>query len=121
MNREDLLARLGNHQPADANEHVHHGRLTAVLTTLDAPFSRNTFSPGHVTASAFVVSRAGDAVLLIHHGKLHRWMQPGGHIERDDRDIEHAARREVAEETGVALAPEPAPIFDVDVHVIPAR
>jgi 8-oxo-dGTP pyrophosphatase MutT (NUDIX family) len=61
-------------------------------------------------------------VLLILHSKLHRWLQPGGHVEPDDLDVIASARREVREETGLAdiLLTLPG-LFDVDVHDIPAR
>lgn len=84
--------------------------------------SRSHFEPGHFTASAFVLSPDGSRLLLISHPKLGRWLQPGGHIEPEDKDCEAAARREVREETGVGeLAVLGSGIFDVDVHEIPAR
>jgi 8-oxo-dGTP pyrophosphatase MutT (NUDIX family) len=87
-----------------------------------APTSRNHFEPGHLTASAFVLSPARDALLLILHKKLGLWLQPGGHIEPSDESVAAAARREVAEEVGLALpaAAEDA-VYDLDIHVIPAR
>ena len=63
------------------------------------------------------------ALLLIFHGKLHRWLQPGGHVEPEDVDIVAAARREVAEEVGLGdllLVGDGLP-FDLDIHAIPAR
>ncbi|MBI2072343.1 MAG: NUDIX domain-containing protein, partial [Gemmatimonadetes bacterium] len=51
-----------------------------------------------------------------------RWLQPGGHVEPEDPDLPAAARREVLEETGVALDPRVSPaLIGVDVHQIPAR
>jgi ADP-ribose pyrophosphatase YjhB (NUDIX family) len=35
----------------------------------------------HITASAIVVSDAGDKVALHMHKRLNMWLQPGGHIE----------------------------------------
>jgi 8-oxo-dGTP pyrophosphatase MutT (NUDIX family) len=67
-----------------------------------------------------VINPRGDALALIHHEKLDRWLQPGGHIEPTDRSHEDAARREVAEECGVADM-STVGILDVDVHVFPAR
>lgn len=85
------------------------------------PFSRQHVEPGHFTASAFVLCPARRRVLLIHHQKLGRWLQPGGHIEASDPDLASAARREVLEETGVAVGPSIGDgVFDVDIHVIPA-
>lgn len=82
---------------------------------------RDHFEPGHFTASAFVLSPERAALLLVHHRKLDRWLQPGGHVEADDADLIAAARREVLEETGIAeLALEHASSFDLDIHPIPA-
>ena len=59
---------------------------------------------------------------MIHHSKLHRWLQPGGHVDPEDADVFAAARREVEEEVGlVDLSLVHASVFDLDVHEIPAR
>ena len=60
--------------------------------------------------------------LLTHHRKLQRWLQPGGHIENDDSNIYEAAIREVVEESGIdEISILQNSIFDIDVHLIPAR
>ena len=95
-----------------------------MLQLLDtpAPTSRHQFQPGHLTASGFVLSPEGDAVLLIFHKKLGIWVQPGGHVEADDESLAGAARREVAEEVGLTLPQQAqATVFDIDIHPIPAR
>ncbi len=64
-------------------------------------------------------------MLVVKHGKLGRWLQPGGHIEPGENPIQ-AALREVSEETGLTSAvhswhcEHPFPI-DIDVHEIPAN
>ena len=65
------------------------------------PFSREQFTPGHVTCTGLVLAPDGERLLLVHHRRLDRWLLPGGHVEPDDAAIWHAARREVTEETGV--------------------
>lgn len=123
----DLLA---DHLPADATEAEHQRRMLALAQggpdgaeAAGDPFRRDHFVPGHFTASAFILSPAGDALLLIHHRKLGRWLQPGGHVEPDDGDLLSAARRECAEEVGLhglPLDPLFQGPFDLDVHEIPA-
>jgi len=117
-----LRALLVAHQPADAQERAHRDAMLALVEAGEAVLSRGHFEPGHFTASAFVLSPDRESVLLIHHSKLQRWLQPGGHIEPHDADVVAAALREVQEECGLSdLAPLGDGLFDVDVHVIPAR
>lgn len=83
-------------------------------------FTRDPY-PGHVTASGIVVSPDRRQVLLMHHRKLDRWLQPGGHCD-GETDTVMTARREVEEETGLTeIKLVSDRIFDVDIHTIPAR
>lgn len=120
-NRDPLRALLLAHCPRDAEEATHRERM---LQLVDAPadcFGRDRFSPGHFTASAFIVSPNRAQTLLIFHRKLKRWLQPGGHVEAADATILDAVRREVAEEVGLTDLPLAlAGIFDLDIHPIPA-
>ncbi len=117
-----LAALLDRFEPVDAQEAAHHAALRAHCEAPGDPFARDHWSPGHFTASAFVLSPEEDALLLIYHGKLGRWLQPGGHIDPDDADVVAATLREVAEETGLTAVERLGDgLFDVDVHVIPAR
>lgn len=111
---------LASYRPDPGRE---AGFLEAMLGLSAHPesTSRSHFDPGHFTASAFVVSPDDAEVLLIHHAKLQRWLQPGGHVDPTDADLEQAARREVAEETGLVDLELLASPFDLDVHLIPAR
>jgi 8-oxo-dGTP pyrophosphatase MutT (NUDIX family) len=120
--RDELRTLLEQLEPADALEHEHRTRVLALLDRAADPFDREHFTPGHVTASAFVIDPARERLLLILHAKLGRWLQPGGHFERDDASVIEAARREVLEETGLEVRTDSAVrLLDVDVHEIPAR
>lgn len=123
MNRRDLLNDLLKaHIPSDFQEAEFLKRMQALTAGPGDCFSRDHFVPGHFTASAFVLCPKGEQLLLIYHGKLARWLQPGGHVEPDDGDIVLAAIREVEEETGLRqLKAIGAGLFDVDIHTIPAR
>ncbi len=73
---------------------------------------------GHLTGSGFVVSPSTRSVLLIHHKKLDRWLQPGGHAD-GDANLARVAAREVAEETGVTDLGLVWPPIDLDIHTVP--
>lgn len=76
---------------------------------------------GHITGSAWIVNPPRTHALLIHHRKLERWLQPGGHADGDP-DVLRVALREAHEESGLEqLRPLSGAIFDVDIHTIPAR
>jgi 8-oxo-dGTP pyrophosphatase MutT (NUDIX family) len=83
------------------------------------PFHRET-QAGHFTGSAWLVSADGERVLLMHHRKLQRWLQLGGHAD-GDAELPNVALREAQEESGLADLEVLPEIFDVDLHVIPAR
>jgi 8-oxo-dGTP pyrophosphatase MutT (NUDIX family) len=77
--------------------------------------------PGHITASSWIVDPTEKFNLLTHHAKLSRWLQPGGHAD-GDQDVRAVAQREAFEETGLkSLALVLPEIFDIDIHMIPAR
>lgn len=79
------------------------------------------FLPGHITASAWITDVGGQHVLLTHHAKLNRWLQPGGHADGEE-DVLNVALREATEETGLKNFTIPSKtIFDIDIHLIPAR
>ena len=92
------------------------------MTSAADPFSREN-PQGHVTGSAVVARPDGSAFLLVHHRKLERWLQPGGHSDPEDRTVFDTALREVREETGAdsLVAGNAGRVLDVDVHPIPAR
>ena len=76
---------------------------------------------GHITGSAWSRGRGlATELLLAHHRKLGRWLQPGGHSDGDP-DTLAVALRETREESGLDVRALDDAIFDIDVHRIPAR
>lgn len=120
---EAVQALLERYVPRDADETSQLAEFKSLLGHGEAAFYRSHFNPGHFTASAFVTSPDRRELLLIHHRKLQRWLQPGGHFEQDDPNPLAAALREVEEEVGIEkhrLEISDA-LFDIDLHRIPAN
>lgn len=76
--------------------------------------------PGHMTGSAWIIDTTRQYALLVHHAKLNRWLQPGGHADGDENIIA-VAQKEAEEETGLKNLTLSNPLFDIDIHPIPAR
>ena len=109
---------LRSHAAADELERMAVEETIILLESASDPFARTT-QPGHVTGSAIVLDQSGDLVLLVWHGALRRYLQPGGHSEPGDASPLDTAVRETAEETGVRVR-DPGILIHVDVHTIPA-
>lgn len=125
MTRAELIRLLERYAAAHVEEDATTRRIRTLVADEPRCFERDCYVPGHVTASAWIVSRERRSVLLTHHRKLDRWLQLGGHTD-GEADVLGAALREAREESGIerfAVIPygiEPV-ILDVDVHLIPAR
>ena len=111
---ENVRASLRHHTPADRRETAATRRILDSLDSLPRPFDEEA-DLVHVTGSAVVVGRRGTVLHL--HKRLHRWMQPGGHIDPHEAPWD-AALRESEEETGLALShpPDGPRLIHVDVH-----
>jgi len=120
MHRQALLNLLYTHVAADPAEAAMCQQTIQFVAEYPDCFER-TLLVGHVTGSAWIVSPDRTQVLLIHHRKLDRWFQPGGHCDGNP-DVQAVAVREAEEETGLRQLRLVSPaIFDVDVHTIHAR
>ena len=118
MDRNSLISLLKEHKTENQEEEQMRIDTLAFVSDHENCFER-TLEIGHVTASGWIVSEDTSKVLLMHHRKLNKWFQPGGHCDGDP-DVRQVARKEVEEETGLQdfyLAD--AAIFDVDIHLIP--
>jgi|GEM_PF-386095 len=76
---------------------------------------------GHITASCWLLNQDKSKALLLHHAKLGRWFQLGGHCDGDP-DVLAVAIKEAQEESGIThIVPVQPDIFDIDIHRIPAN
>ena len=124
MHRQPLLKMLERYAMQCPEEVDVVRQITDLVNSHSDCFDR-TCRPGHITGSAWILSHDRKRCLLVHHRKLNRWLQPGGHAD-GQTDVEAVALREAQEESGLqqleiehrggVLVP-----LDIDVHVIPAR
>jgi 8-oxo-dGTP pyrophosphatase MutT (NUDIX family) len=94
-----------------------HGLRERFLALLDGHSTalERTCRPGHLTASALVLSAQPGEVLVLWHNKARRWLQPGGHADGDG-NLAHVAWREATEETGVEGLRIVVPAVHLDIH-----
>lgn len=130
MHRQPLLTLLEVYTPLDADEHAMWQQTLDFVKQQPDCFERSLLA-GHITGSAWIINRSEQTLtgnpleeirtVLIHHRKLDRWLQPGGHADGDP-DVAAVALREAREETGLTTLRLVSPaIYDIDVHTIPAR
>ncbi|SMD38402.1 NUDIX domain-containing protein [Reichenbachiella faecimaris] len=119
MNRSSLRTAIREYVTPFEEEERYKGRFLDLLF-FDNCFERSLQS-GHITASAWVLTPDYKQVALLHHKKLDRWLQPGGHADGDEQ-VQRVALKELEEETGITdvfLIGDS--FFDIDIHTIPAR
>ena len=73
--------------------------------------------PGHLTGSSLIIRPEDSKILVLFHAKLKRWLQPGGHADRDG-DMARVALREAIEETGIPQLNIIEPPIDLDIHIV---
>jgi len=101
-----LAALLKEYRPEGEPETADLRRVRALAEAAGDPFQRKL--PLHVTASALIVHLPTGRVLLRWHQRQQAWLQVGGHGDPGETDPVAIARREAAEETGLAdLVPWP--------------
>lgn len=119
MQREYLANLLRSYAPSDVTEIAATSQILDFIHNNSNCFERSSLD-GHITASAWLLNKSKDQVLLLHHAKLNLWCQPGGHCDGDP-DVLNVAIKEAQEESGInEIVPLSTAIFDLDIHMIPA-
>ena len=111
---------LDNYNSTYSEEIFCKEKMIELITTCDDCFLRSC-RVGHFTSSAFLLNKNMTHVCLMHHAKLDKWLQLGGHCD-GDYNILNVAIKEAQEESGILkIKPLINGIFDLDIHLIPVR
>ena len=69
----------------------------------------------HITSSGFIMNKALDKVLMVHHNIRNAWAWTGGHVDGDGEFL-HVAIKEAKEETGIQrVTPLTNHIVSIDI------
>tara|TARA_E500000331_G_scaffold356749_1_gene416061 strand:+ start:345 stop:896 length:552 start_codon:yes stop_codon:yes gene_type:complete len=120
VHRNNILAKLDSYLKKFPDEQETVNQMVSFVEANKDCFER-TLSIGHITGSAWLMDENYERALLTHHRKLDRWLQPGGHADGQS-NVLAVAMRESEEESGLAeIEPVSDSLFDIDIHLIPAR
>lgn len=120
MDRYEFREILKTYHSRYEEENRYRDSMLSLLEYFPNCFDRDCLS-GHFTGSAWILDQKLSQVLLVHHKKLNRWLQPGGHADGDE-NLFRVARKEANEETGIQTFLDiQKSIFDLDIHLIPKR
>ena len=121
MHRTNLLMLFARYLPNERDEVTFKHQMIRFIKRNEDCFKRGLTS-GHVTASAWLISKdSSKALLRMHHARLHQWFQLGGHCDGDYEYL-RVALKEAQEESGItSIIPVSQDIFDIDVHLIPSN
>ena len=120
MHRKHLLTELESYKTGFTHEAKMKDEMISFIRKNNQCFDRK-LATGHITGSAWIQNNSRDSVLLMHHRKLDKWLQLGGHADGDS-NIKFVAIKEAQEESGLLnFEFRSKTIFDLDIHLIPAQ
>lgn len=103
--------------PYNEQEERDKEMLLQYLSSGESIFFRESLG-AHMSASAWVVNRAHDKVLMAYHNIYNSWAWTGGHAD-GETDLFKVAVREAMEETGIrTVRPVTEDIFSLEVLTV---
>lgn len=107
----NLRQEIENYIPFDEQEKKDKEQFLRFIDTFDDVLTRDNIF-GHFSASAFLVNKKRNKMIVVYHIINDGWIYPGGHADGDD-NLLSVAVREVEEETGLK-----AKILDENIYAI---
>lgn len=112
-----LIEQLEKYQPVNEQEEKDKLFIISCLKQFDNIFSREN-NLAHMTASAWVVNKNHDKVLMAYHNIYDSWSWLGGHAD-GETDLLRTAMREVSEESGIHnIHPVSDDIYSLEVLTV---
>lgn len=109
----NILTVLNNYQPKNEQEIVDKEIMIDAINTFDDIYNRDC-KLAHITASAWVLNKTRDKVLMVYHNIYQSWSWSGGHAD-GCKDLSSVALKEVKEETGLSVELLSDDLFAIDV------
>lgn len=95
----NLKEQIEDYNPFDEQEKKDKEYFLKFMNTFEDVLTRNN-EFGHFSASAFVVNKERNKMLVVYHNIYDGWIYPGGHADGEEALLAVAVR-EVEEETGL--------------------
>jgi 8-oxo-dGTP pyrophosphatase MutT (NUDIX family) len=117
----DYVASLVVSSASYADDQIRQAEECIRFLTDDPNSFERSNGCGHFTGSSLIVDDLAKSVLLVHHKKYDKWVQPGGHCD-GVTDPFFTAWQESYQEAGLRDIRPVAPwvIADINVEVVPA-
>lgn len=130
LNIEIIILKLGNHKtnlkeqiekyiPFNEQEKTDKEYILKFIDTFDNVLTRENIF-GHFSASAFVINKQRDKMLIVYHIINDGWIYPGGHADGEN-NLLSVALREVEEETGLKANVLSNEIYAIQVNPVQAH
>lgn len=124
--KEEILNILQNYLEIFKNEKNRQSQFLEYLNNhKDVDITDWNNFDGHIVSSGFLYALKEKRFLVLYHKDQKMYLYPGGHIDKEDKNILEAAMREVREETGISdfkqikIQNNPLIPIDIDTHKIP--
>lgn len=113
----NLQQQLEQYQPYNEQEERDKAVMLQMLSSQPDIFCRENLA-AHMTASAWILNRTHDKVLMIYHNIYQSWAWTGGHAD-GEKDLLAVAKKEAMEETGVKdIKAVTEDIFSVEILTV---
>ena len=111
-----LLDDIRAYEPFNEQEREDKEIIISFLENSADAFLRGN-KQAHMTASAWIVNKSRDKVLMVYHNLYDSWSWTGGHADGEEKLLK-VALKEAKEETGADVKPVVENIFSLEILTV---